>query len=215
MTEIIIDSIDDSNHFPNGRTQIKIFVQGEWKKIEIDDRIPVIISMSPSNSPKKDSSRQNNTLVGANANPEQQFFSSSPKKQIKVTDILSCLPSLKDLWVPLYQKAYAKAFGNYLQVAGEIDPEVVLRDITGCPVFRAPLSPDTIQIDFNTIQKMHDMGYKIYFESRQISTVLNDTSKIQPNTGYVLEKIERSSKNRFAKLIRLPIGRLSPATALR
>lgn len=96
--DLVQKVIQDSELSETGKVTFNLFIDGSWRKVEVDSSLPCV--------PKKNLKRNSKSSVD------------------KVTDSLAVDPdgshlayakaNHKQLWVPLLEKAYAKAHGKHL-----------------------------------------------------------------------------------------------------
>ena len=94
----------DTARSPAGCYGLRFFLDGEWKTVLVDDRLPV------SNAPRR---------------PELAFES-------KLAFSRCGSPQQQMLWASILEKAYAKAHGSYRAISGGEISEALL-DLTGAP----------------------------------------------------------------------------------
>lgn len=95
-----------------GPYEIRLFIDGKWQVFAIDDQFPC--RPLPEKSSKKAVSKRKLGTV----NPMFNLSFAKPSRNL--------------LWVPLVEKAYAKAHGCYQAISGGWVAEALF-DLTGCP----------------------------------------------------------------------------------
>lgn len=97
---------------PCGAYALRLFLDGAWRVVLVDDRLPVV--------PQSGALRRPELALGRLA-----FCRTSSHL------------GTQQLWASLLEKAYAKAHGSYSAISGGEIAEALL-DLTGCPTVRAP-----------------------------------------------------------------------------
>ena len=108
----VMDKISPSRVLdPTGRHAFRLFIDGAWQEIVVDNFLPCLDPMAK--LPSK----------------------LSPSKIKALGDFTLCFSKNRShqLWVPLLEKAYAKAHGSYAAISGGEISEALL-DLTGCPI---------------------------------------------------------------------------------
>ncbi len=152
-----------------------------------------------------------------------QFFLNEQWRDVEVDDVypvmldaqgraqlVTCRLRPKSLWVALVHKAYAKSYGSFAHTMGKVDPQTVIRDLTGFPAKRVGFSSRHPTRSLRDLEACHRRGFKLLLESRDVSTSLRSDSMIQPNTLYQLESIQYA----FAKLRKHALGRTENKSVL-
>ena len=104
VTEDRHGSSESSVAAPGGKCAVRLFLDGAWRVIEVDDRLPCVAS---GGAPRR----------AELATAHRLAFSRAAKGQ---------------LWVQLLEKAYAKAHGSYKAISGGEIAEALLA-LTGAP----------------------------------------------------------------------------------
>ena len=112
--DIISNIVIDKTLRADGIQRFRLFIDGEFKIIQVDNYLPC--KASTDTQPSKKSKRSHND--------DLLKFSHSKNSQ---------------LWVPLLEKAYAKAHGSYHAISGGFISEALL-DLTGAPTERISFS---------------------------------------------------------------------------
>jgi hypothetical protein len=110
--DIIKSIVIDNNLRSDGIQSFRLFIDGEFKTISVDQYLPCRVSTSTTHQSKK--AKANDNLM----------FSHSHNNQ---------------LWVPFLEKAYAKAHGSYHSIHGGLISEALL-DLTGAPTEKISFS---------------------------------------------------------------------------
>lgn len=157
------DLFNRKSEYNDGKVEIKLFLDGQWISNVVDDRVPV--SLKP-----------NNPYIEQEVSPR----TSKSKQSLS----LCCHAQKNKSWVSLIQKAYAKAFGNYLNIAGPIDPEKALRDLTGCPTYRRSFCSESRIQDFLELSRYAQGGYLILFDTQDLNEEQEIQTKLTSFSGY-------------------------------
>lgn len=102
---------DPALQLVGGKCAFELFLEGGWKRVEVDDNLPCFGTDS--------------TELSAAARSKQK--SASP------FTLAYCKSNRGLVWAPFLEKSYAKAHGSYQAISGGEISEAML-DLTGCPV---------------------------------------------------------------------------------
>ncbi|GAB5364586.1 hypothetical protein AAMO2058_000982500 [Amorphochlora amoebiformis] len=106
---------------------LRMFLDGDWREILVDDYLPV-------RNREKGGSKRKKTGVSSSSKTRP----SSPKpiptvKDLENWSLAYSKSSQTQIWAPILEKAYAKWHGSYAAISGGWVHEGLL-DLTGCPV---------------------------------------------------------------------------------
>lgn len=219
--------LQNPGHLETGKLEMCLFSNGKWVTVSTDDKVLVTKSEQSSKlaGPQNKSTfrkitDQDRTLeiperrilfpdshsTGDVTNPippGNLVTESTAELQAEgIRTVCTVGGNSTCLWGICLQKVYAKMVGNYLGVIGRQNPEIILRDLTGCPVSRHTISKD--EIDFG-IHQLDDLYTKqnlpILFESRDLnscskahsSEFISSSELIAANSGYILTGLAHSN----------------------
>ncbi|CAE8684766.1 unnamed protein product [Polarella glacialis] len=109
-----------------GCHEVRLCVDGQWRALLVDERFPVTASGSAANSQSNNAPSTSSSGTRKSNNARVAFGRSAGNQ----------------LWLPLIEKAYAKAFGCYQFALSGTPLREVLADLTGLPVEAVQLSPE-------------------------------------------------------------------------
>lgn len=148
--ELIKKLLKGKDYYEEGKATTRLFIDGKWTSLTLDDRVPIFVEAD-------DKSPNPATLKSAG---------SRSLRLINVKSTLCCYALRNKSWVSILQKAYSKAFGSYIYIAGPIDPEKYLRDLTGAPVYRRFLESEAYVQDCAEVARYVSQGYMVLVDSK-------------------------------------------------
>lgn len=149
---IIKNLLKDRDHYTSGRASVRLFIDCKWTSVVVDDRVPMFVEI--------EEPHQNIPTNNSVASRSLRYFIAK--------STLCCYALKHRSWVSMLQKAYSKAFNSYLHITGQVDPEICLRDLTGCPVYRRCLDNISRVQDCAEVARYVDQGFIVLLDCKDL-----------------------------------------------
>eukprot|EP00750_Incisomonas_marina_P005740 INCI14107.2.p1 GENE.INCI14107.2~~INCI14107.2.p1 ORF type:complete len:1109 (+),score=95.61 INCI14107.2:238-3564(+) len=157
---------------PKGRYDCRFFMNGRWRRVTIDDRIVVLC--------RRDNERPMSSTPAPQPRAGLLPFAHAEARVLMPTSIADCgegldltgdsagcgVTGLPPFWLPLLEKAYAKAMGHYgkFGVGGEMSEAILHLTGFGCTVLP---TLSTHVLDTIDVELLHKQLLGCFFDSTE------------------------------------------------